>query len=397
MVYFIEQVLFFDKPIGNFRKKTNYVKAYDFIFSNRLLHHLTRHVIFWIIFLVYFYYVNLIPGTTQDLWSSKTYSNALQLIIYFPVSVISVYVSIYILLPRYILRGKYISLLLITAGLSVIYFLLACLLTILLAHLTTKVSYNQLPVAFRWFQPVRYGIGLPLTSGVLTTIIILFKDWHLEQKENELLQRQKINTELLLLKTQFQPHFLYDALENIFFLARKQSVESPGSVLKLSDLLSYILYEKDMVPLEKELDMMKIYLRLKKIFYPEVLCIKYDQKIEKGNLVIAPLLLVSLVENCFERFLKTKGQKLNLNLNIKTDKHELYFQLEYDDNSGSELKNIKPDYSWITSLKRIALLYAGTHSFDMFVENSISNILLILELKDISTTDKKSIKGSVLL
>ncbi|KAA9037258.1 histidine kinase [Ginsengibacter hankyongi] len=314
-----------------------------------------------------------------------------------PVSVISVYVSIYILLPRYILRGKYVSLLLITAGLSVIYFLLAWLITVLLARLTTNISYNELPVTFRWFQPVRYGIGLPLTSGVLTTIIMLFKNWHIEQKENEVLQRQKINTELLLLKTQFQPHFLYDALENIFFLVRKQSAESPGSVLKLSDLLSYILYEKDLVPVEKELDMMKAYLSLQKTFYPEVLCINFDQNIEKGNLVIAPLLLVSLIENCFERFLKTTGQKLNLNLNIKTDKRELYFQLECGDNSGSELKSINPDYSWITSLKRIELLYAGAHSFDMYIENGTSNILLMLELDDIATANKKSIKEPVLL
>src|SRR3569833_3074790 len=103
----------------------------------------------------------------------------------------------------------------------------------LLARLTTNIPFQKLPVSFKWFQPVRYGIGLPLTSAVLTTIIKLFKTWQKEQKENELLQRHKIETEMQLLKTQFQPHFFYDSLQHILFLIRTRSEESASTVLKL--------------------------------------------------------------------------------------------------------------------------------------------------------------------
>ncbi|HVE60490.1 MAG TPA: histidine kinase, partial [Chitinophagaceae bacterium] len=294
------------------------MSKYDFIFSNQFSHRLCRHLIFWFIFLVYFFYVNLFPTKPEDLWNVKTYRNAVELMIYFPVSVISVYTAIYFLLPRYILTGKYFKLAVSIIGFTCIYFSLALLLTMLLADFTRSVPFNQLPVNFKWFHPVRYGIGLPLTSAVLTTIIKLLKTWHQKQNENKLLQRQKINTELQLLKTQFQPHFLYDSLQHIYYLLRKHSPQSPETILKLSDLLSYVLYEneKDNVPLEKELQIIKTYLSLKKTFYNDRLLLKLKEEGQAADMSIEPLLLVSLVEDCFEKFLQNSEQKLEMNLDI---------------------------------------------------------------------------------
>ena len=159
------------------------MKVYDFIFSKKSLPRLSRHLIFWTLFLAYFYYVNLIPSKPEDLFNPKTYFAAFELLIYFPVSVISVYVAIYFLLPRYILTEKYSNLFLIVTGhYDNCIFLLRLLITMLLARLTTNIPFQKLPVSFKWFQPVRYGIGLPLTSSVLTTIIKLFKTWQKESK-----------------------------------------------------------------------------------------------------------------------------------------------------------------------------------------------------------------------
>lgn len=367
------------------------MKTADFIFSNRLTHRLSRHLVFWLVFLVYFYYVNLIPSKPEDLLNSKTYFDAFKLMIYFPVSVISVYVAIYFLLPRFILPEKYFSLFLIVIGLTIIYFFLAMLITMLLARLTTNIPFEKLPVSFKWFQPVRYGIGLPLTSAVLTTIIKLFKTWQKEQKENELLQRHKIETEMQLLKTQFQPHFLYDSLQHILFLIRTRSEESASTVLKLSDLLSYILYEneKESVSLEKELEMVKAYIALKKKFYPRKLKIKFHQQIANENLHIAPLLLVSLVEECFDNFLHAVGQKLSLALTIKTEDKELYFQLQCKNSFAIEPESHNTHYQWIKSFKRIEMLYPGRYHLKVNSENEPTSLLLILELDQICSDIKK--------
>ena len=390
--------MFFGKPLDTFRIETNYVRAYDFIFSNQLSYRLRRHIVFWVVFLIYFYSISFLPSRPADLNDTKKYIDGLQLMIFIPVSFFSVYISIYFLLPRYILTEKYFSLFLVIIPLTVFYVLLAGLLTVLFARFTTALPFAQLPISIRWFLPIRYGIGLPLTSAVFVIIIKLLKHWHLEQKENELLQRQKIHTELQLLKTQFQPIFLYDALQHIYYLIHKHSPQSPEIVLKLSDLLSYILYEneKDQVPLDKEIQMVKNYLGLKKTFYPDRLWIQLKQQGETANMNIAPLLLVSLVENFLEKFMNTSSQQLNLSVDIKTENGELYFLTECKNDFESGHIEKRDDNKWIKSLKRIELLYPGKHSLDVYSENGTTNLLLILEMIETSPLIEKEKEEFVL-
>ena len=209
--------------------------------------------------------------------------------IFFPVNILAVYIALKVLLPVYIYTGRYRTLFFVLTGLTVCYFSIAFCITILFVHLTQSAPYHLLPVNIRWFLPVRYGIGFPLTSTVLVCIIKLFKTFHLEQKANELLLREKINTELQLLKTKFQPQFLYDALQHVLFLIKNQSADSPATLMKLSELLSYVLYEneKDRVPLEKELEIVKTFLILKKTFYPDTLKVHYEQQSDVQDLFIS--------------------------------------------------------------------------------------------------------------
>ncbi|MGN6530280.1 MAG: histidine kinase [Ginsengibacter sp.] len=377
--FYFEKISFHFSKILTLCEKENTVRSYDFIFSQKRPFRISRHLIFWMVFLVYFYYVNLIPSKPEDLSNPKTYFEAFKLMIYFPVSVIAVYVAIYFLLPRYILTEKYLKLILIVSGFTIVYFFMALLLTMLLARLTTHIPFQKLPVAFKWFQPVRYGIGLPLTSSVLATIIKLFKTWDIEQKENEALQRQKINTEMQLLKTQFQPQFLYESLMHLYHLVVKHSPQSPETILKLSDLLSYLLYEneKARVPLEKELEIVQSYLSLKKTIYPNRLFIQVNQKNEIKDLLIAPLLLLSLVENCLEKFLNTPEQTLSLKLEIDTEQDEIHFLLQCKSNFKNGF-NEEGD-QWIKSLKRLEILYPGKYNFNVHSENAITRLLLILK------------------
>ena len=359
---------------------------FDLIFSHRFSRRVCRHLLFWIVFLVYFFYVNFLPTRPQDLWQGKTYLDAFELMIFFPISVLSVYIAIYLLLPRFILRQKYLRLLFLTVGLTFVYFSIAIGLTHLLAGLTRAIPFRQLPVSFRWFLPVRYGLGLPLTSAALTTIIKLLKSWRLKQRENELLRLQKINTELQLLKTQFQPHFIYDALQHIHILILRKSAQSPGALLRLSDLLSYILYdsERDYVPLKRELEMVRVYLGLKKTFHPEVLELYINQEIATDEMEIAPLLLVSLVEDIVAKLMSPPYKQLILTLNIKTEKNELYFHLECKSKFDEKFVPISvADDDWLQLLTRIKMQYPDRHSFDACSENDNTYILLIIDLAKI--------------
>jgi two-component system LytT family sensor kinase len=373
------------------------VKSYDFIFSNRASNRLARYIIFWSSFLIYFFYVNLLPGSTQDLFREKTYLNSLQLMIFFPVNILAVYIALRILLPRYIYKGKYLTFFLALSVLTIFYFSLAFAITVLFAQLTRHVPYQSLPVSFRWFLPVRYGIGFPLTSTVIVCIIKLFKDFHLEQKANELLLREKINTELQLLKTRFQPRFLYDALQHILFLIRNQSADSPSTLMKLSELLSYVLYEseKECVSLEKELEIVQSFLILKKTFYPKALKVQYHQQIEEQDMFISPLLLLSLMENCLDTLEQNENQVILLKLNVKTVGQELHFQLECVRHLAAGLQESAFDTKLKSSIRRIELLYEGKNNLDLYSENGTTYLMMVLNLHGYSTITKRPNKMPV--
>lgn len=368
------------------------MKKYDFIFSNRFIPKVSRQIVFWTCFLLYFFYVNLLPASTRDLFLSKTYFRSFQLMIYAPVSMLAVYIAIFILLPRFIYPGKYLALLGLMIVLSACYFSMAWFITYLYADLSQKLPYHVLPVSFRWFLPVRYGIGFPLTSTVLVIIVKLFKNYQLKQKEQELLLRQKINTELQILKTRFKPQFLYNALQHISFLIRNQSVESPSALLKLSDLLSYVLYEheKESVRLENELEILKTFCMLKNALNSGVFRIHFNYQISSGNLFISPLILLSIFENCLDQLYQIGERPVFINMIIKTIKNDLHFQLECKEDVKDSGQHDAYFNRLQQSLERMELLYAGEKKPDLFIENGTTYLILEFTLTEVSPSHKKT-------
>ena len=358
------------------------MKSYDFIFSNRISFRLVRNISFWLAFFLYFFYVNLLPASTADLFSTKTYFASLQLMIYMPLNILAVYITLYILLPRFIYPGKWRLLVFFMIGLVILYFILAYLTTMLLAILTLPTPFSKLPVSYRWFRPVRYGIGFPMTATVLVSILKIFKNMQLEQKENEILLREKINTEIQLLKTRFQPQFLYNALQSIISLAGRKSAESASTLLKLSELLSYILYEneKDRVLLEKEIEILKNFLILNKTFYPSVVNIRFSQETEKRDLYISPLVLLSIVEICFDNMQAEDSRQIHLSLHIRTIGNELQFQLEIKRDNETVSEAAAFNNKLQQALQRIELLYANRYSVDFFNDNGTVSLVIGLKL-----------------
>lgn len=363
----------------------------NFIFSHQLKYRLGRHLALWFAFSAYFFVVNFTPRNAEDLLDSKTYVIAFQRMIYLPVSIISVYISIYYLLPRFILKGRYFKFFILFFCLCLINLASAWLLTKLWAQFTQSVPFQQLPMQIRIFQPVIYGLGLGFVASGFAIIIKLLKIRYLKQKENERLQQQMISTELQMIKTNFHPHFLSNALQNIADLIRDHSPQSPEVILKLSDLLSFILYEseEELIPLEKELMMMKDYLDLEKTFYGNRIVINLK---EEGNIdgkTIAPLILLSLVQNCCEQFLISLQQKLTIDIEIKTEERKFIFRLScngyYENINGIPRQNTGLNQA----LRRIQAIYPGKHKLETHSENGFFSMMLIIEPEAISRNTQK--------
>ena len=369
---------------------------YDFIFSNKGSHRLTRHLVLWAFFCVYFFIVNFVPLSVADFTNIKTYTVAFYKLMYIPVSILSAYVTAYFLLPRFLLKGRYFSFAVLFIGLCGLNLFNAFLITKLYAFLTQHVAFNKLPVQLRIFQPIIYGLGLGTASGVFAGVARLLKIHYLEQKENERLEKLKIITELEIIKTHFHPHFLSDALQNISHLIRNHSTQAPDTILKLADLLSYFLYEneKERVPLEQEMQIVDTYLELEKIFYGDRIVIDLKRSPGKNDIHIAPLILVSIVQHCCEQSLLSLQQKLVVEINLKTQNNQLEFLLHcngyYENINGTLQQNAGLNQA----MKRVEVLYPGKHQMETHLKNGMFSLKLFLESEKIPDTsiDKTEMK-----
>ena len=228
--------------------------GYNFIFSNHIYYRLSRHLVFWLCISAWYlvlcgfllFHLNFF-GLLPSLFSRL------------PVCTIATYITLYVLIPRYLLRKKYRQFIIALAVLSIV--LPALLFYVFLPGLGESMeSLHKIKISL-WD-----GLGLTMAVSGFAAVIKLMKTYYIENSANERLQQQKTSQELHLLKSQLNSRFLFNTLESIRQHVRNQSPASSGVILKLSDLLSYVLYENDetSVPLHKEIEIIKGYLELEK-------------------------------------------------------------------------------------------------------------------------------------
>ncbi len=230
---------------------------------------------------------------------------------------------------------------------------------------------------FRGFFP---SGGLLLLIFTLSTSIKLGIEWSKSEKQRVLIESQKVNSELSFLKAQLNPHFLFNTLNSIYSLAHKQSKDTTNAIVILSDLMRYMIYEtnKELVPLEKEVDYIKNYISLQLLRLKDSSNVKINIH---GNLnfSIEPLLLISFIENAFKYGTDFKG-KTNIIIKIIIEDELLKFyvynsvshQQSKTKSSGVGLENIK---------NRLKLLYPNEHTIEIKNKKNSYEATLILKLK----------------
>jgi two-component system, LytTR family, sensor kinase len=166
-------------------------------------------------------------------------------------------------------------------------------------------------------------------AGIAITVKLLRLQTLSKEREKNLV-KEKLETELKFLRTQTNPHFLFNTLNNIYALSRKKSDKTPEVVMKLSGLLSFMLYEsgKDTIAVAEEIKMMEDYIELEKIRYNERLSVKFQKDIRDGSHKIAPLLLLPLVENAFKHGASETRFDSFINIDISLNRGYLNFSIE---------------------------------------------------------------------
>lgn len=234
-------------------------------------------------------------------------------------------------------------------------------------------------INFRGFFP---SGGLLLLIFALSTSIKLGLEWFKSEKERIEIESQKVNSELSFLKAQLNPHFLFNSLNSIYSLAHKQSKNTANAIVILADLMRYMIYEanKDLVPLEKEIDYIRNYMSLQLLRLKDSSNVKINIH---GNLnfSIEPLLLISFIENAFKYGTDFKGNtNILIKITIEDALLKLYVQnsvshqQQKTENSGVGLQNIK---------NRLNLLYPNQHTIAIKSEQNSYEVNLILKLKNL--------------
>lgn len=201
------------------------------------------------------------------------------------------------------------------------------------------------------------GFGTLLNSFMdkifVASVVIALNEYlysqELKNRERELV-KEKVETELNYLKTQINPHFLFNTLNNIYSLARKKADETPEVVLKLSKLLRFVLYETESrsIPISREIEFLQDYIDLQKIRFDKRLNVKFSTSVDEPQTQILPLILIPLVENAFKHgasqstdssFVQVDLKLKDSYLNLKVDNSVESANLEKD--TGIGLKNLK--------------------------------------------------------
>ena len=202
------------------------------------------------------------------------------------------------------------------------------------------------------------------------------------------LEREKVDAELATLRAQINPHFLFNTLNNIYSLALEMDPRVPEVILKLSDSMRYVLYESQetYVPLQKEIDYLRNYIDLQRIRLQDEAQVSCHISVGEGAWKIAPMLLITFVENAFKHGVQreSEGAFVDITIGLQAGKLQLHVQnnrslaeaVPASGNRGIGLENTK---------KRLEMLYQGKYSWEQTETETAYGINLIIDLNTHAT------------
>jgi sensor histidine kinase YesM len=381
------------------------VTKHEFIFSSQRSYMVTRHLLFWITWLVLyavlFHYpihsfygwkiggeqTNTIRKLGLPVFILKTLVINCFLSVVLPQIIFS-YLFIYWFLPQFFYKRRNF---LITGAVVVfslvVYLFVAAVFKYATPLLNYMLRFSDFLLEFdiRIFIQVILRdqlITLPIVTGI-AVMIKLIKRWWLKQKETEQLAKEKAKAELQLLKAQIHPHFLFNTLNNIYFFVLSNSDRAPEMIKRLSGMLYYILNEcnQPLVSLKKELDMIHDYTVLEKIRYGEQLQMIVDVSDKIPERLIAPLLLIPFVENSFKHGASKMIVRPWIKLNVRVEEEFLYFSIMNSKPQTISKSSVKGNIGLRNVKKRLQLLYPENYELDIREEAESFTVRLKIKLQ----------------
>jgi len=221
---------------------------------------------------------------------------------------------------------------------------------------------------------------LYLTNFMTIPIPVFIALWVYEQwRWLKMLKTDKAKAELALLKTQVNPHFFFNTLNNLYGLVVEKSPKAPKVVLKLSDMMRYTIYEgeKEWVQLTDEVNYLETYIELHKIRYQKKVAIRFDHKVD-GDIQVVPLLFINILENAFKHGVASLTENAYIHLELKASGHQVLFMVE---NNYEPVTSAKKEGIGLDNLKkRLAHSYPNRHDLKIQKTDTVYTVHLKLLL-----------------
>jgi sensor histidine kinase YesM len=341
-----------------------------FIFSRGRAPTIKRHLVFWIagfLFLALPYppHGAFGPGNGVEVDGVTKYYEMVSIRSFFHLlcQMLFCYPLLYFLFPVFLWKRKYPQF----AGML----LLLLAITSLLRFAIFAFIYNPIMRGLKFYvnspdQIARNSIVQnfegPAFIGIVFISLKLFKDWQLKQKDNLDLRKENANAELLLLKAQIHPHFLFNTLNNIYSLTLDRSPQAKKMVKMLEGMLHYMIEEceQPLVSLEKEIAVLKDYFELERIRYGNSIDMQFEIAGDYSGKVVSPLLMIPFVENSFKHGTSKILRDPWIKLFIQADDDVVHFSLT-NSKPAEEMPNGKKGIGLCNVKKRLELLYPAEH------------------------------------
>ena len=284
-----------------------------------------------------------------------------------------VYVNLRLLIPRLLQKGKYL--------LYVLFVAVDIALAYLVHEFTFEILLPVLPTEFYMvsFTEWQVLVNIFIIYLVLTTLLKLSKSWYTLQQ----VEKEKVELELKSLKMQINPHFLFNSLNSVYAMALVKSDKTAASVLELSNLLRYMIYEvgDKRVSLEKEVEIIQGYLDLQRLRSDASTEVNFKIEGDLKGKMIAPLLFFPLIENSFKHGVKGVSDSAFVHMHLKCSNDQIDFSIvnnkgEIDDMEAGQyggigLQNVS---------SRLALIYPKKHEFKVEDEQGKFSVHLTIKL-----------------
>ena len=214
-----------------------------------------------------------------------------------------------------------------------------------------------------------------LSSGSIAIFLLVFlfgtgsrvlQRWMISERKNKQIENEKLNAEIAFLKAQINPHFLFNTLNNIYSLAANKSDMTASAVMKLSNIMRYVLTEakNDSVPLEKEMQFINDYIELQKIRTTNKTSVGFTVVGDVTGKHISPMILLPFTENAFKYGVSARDLS-PINILLESHKDHIHFKIRNMKHTGNRKDLSNTGIGIANTRRRLELLYPGKYHLDI--------------------------------